>query len=288
MSATRPGGVTSPHVGGTGSSDHGDRSLSLPRVRVTGMRQEVYQVLRDAILAKEMPLGMRLREAQIAEQLGTSRAPVREAFRQLQQEGLIECFPNRSGVVVGLPDEEVPLVYELRCLIEEHAAAQAAISAAPSDLEHLHALVSEMQAAADRGDMRLMAERDVEFHGYIIGMAGLTLLRHLWRNLDGLVRARLQQAFDRPGEIGRQFRSGTAATHRAIVDALERKDVAGARAAVRDHIMRVPALLESTAGHVERDGAASGNPALGEERRPGLSSGDHDDAVARRPRPQTR
>src|SRR5688500_1498911 len=92
------GTVTEPVAPGAG--------LNLQRIQPRVLRQEVLTALRTAILANEITAGSRLLEADVAEQMGVSRAPVREAIRHLEQEGLVEIFPHRGAVVVGLPEAE--------------------------------------------------------------------------------------------------------------------------------------------------------------------------------------
>src|SRR5918998_1914266 len=86
--------------------------LVAPRV----LRHDVLDVVRTAILQGQLKPGDRLLEADIASQMGVSRAPVREAVRQLEQEGLVEFLPHRGSTVVGVPDEEIDAIYEMRAL----------------------------------------------------------------------------------------------------------------------------------------------------------------------------
>ena len=118
----------------------------LPRLQPRVLRQEVLGALRAAILARRDPPGTRLLEAEVAGRMGISRAPVREAIRQLEQEGLVEFFPHRGAIVIGLPDDEIDAVYELRALIEAKAIARACSRATPADLEQLDRIIDEMRA----------------------------------------------------------------------------------------------------------------------------------------------
>ncbi len=93
---------------------------------------EVLDALRRAILNDDMKVGTRILEADVAEQMGVSRAPVREAIRQLEQEGLVQFNPHRGAVVLGLPEAEIDAVYELRAVIESRAMARVATTLTPS------------------------------------------------------------------------------------------------------------------------------------------------------------
>ena len=221
--------------------------LSLPRIRPRVLRQEALEAVRSAILSKEIPPGTRLREADLAGKMGISRAPVREALRQLEQEGLVEFFPHRGAVVVGVPEAEIDAIYELRALIEQKAIERACRLVTEAQLDRLARLIDQMQAALDAGDIGELAERDLEFHGVIVEVAGFSLLRHMWGGLDGLVRVRSYQALDRPGQPARYFRKTSASSHHIILRALRARNVEDAVAAIREHIMEVPGRMHEPA-----------------------------------------
>jgi DNA-binding GntR family transcriptional regulator len=203
----------------------------------------VLAALRAAILSNEIPPGSRLLEADVATRMGVSRAPVREAMRQLEQEGLVESFAHRGAVVIGLPDDEIDAIYELRALIEAKAIARACESATPEDLERLKAMVDEMRGALKRKDIDELAEIDLRFHGTIVELSSFSLLRHIWSSLDGLVRVRSYQALDRPGAAARYFIEHSNASHEQLADVIRKGDPVAAAAAVREHILEVPERL---------------------------------------------
>jgi DNA-binding GntR family transcriptional regulator len=218
--------------------------IALPRIRPRVLRQEALDAIRSAILSKEIPPGARLREADMATRMGISRAPVREALRQLEQEGLVEFFPHRGAVVVGVPEAEIDAIYELRALIEQKAIERACPLITDEQLGRLAALIDAMQSALDASDIEALAERDLEFHGVIVEVAGFSLLRHIWEGLDGLVRVRSYQALDRPGQPSRYFRKNAATSHQAILRALKSRNVEDAVGAIREHIMEVPGRMK--------------------------------------------
>jgi DNA-binding GntR family transcriptional regulator len=221
--------------------------LPLPRVQPRVLRQEVLAALRAAILSNEIPPGSRLLEADVATRMGVSRAPVREAMRQLEQEGLVESFAHRGAVVIGLPDDEIDAIYELRALIEAKAIARACESITPDDLAALDAMVEEMRGALKRKDIDQLAEIDLRFHGTIVALSSFSLLRHIWSSLDGLVRVRSYQALDRPTAAARYFIEHSIASHEQLVDVMRRGDPVTAAAAVREHILEVPERLRDRA-----------------------------------------
>ncbi len=226
--------------------------LNLQRIKPRVLRQEVLTALRTAILANEIGAGSRLLEADVAEKMGVSRAPVREAIRHLEQEGLVEIFPHRGAVVVGLPETEIDAIYELRAVIEGRATAASVDLVGESELARLEALIDEMRAAIKTREVEAIAEFDLQFHGLIVEWSGLTLLRHIWSSLDGLVRVRSYQALDRPGSTAKYFLKNAAGSHTVLVDAIRAGDPEAAASLARQHVLEVPTML---AGLGQRRGA---------------------------------
>ena len=217
--------------------------MNLQRIKPRVLRQEVLTALRTAILANEITAGSRLLEADIAEQIGVSRAPVREAIRHLEQEGLVEIFPHRGAVVVGLPEAEIDAIYELRAVIEGRATAASVGLVGEDELARLEALIDEMRVAIKAKEVEAIAEFDLRFHGLIVEWSGLTLLRHIWSSLDGLVRVRSYQALDRPGSTARYFLTNAASSHSIIVEAIRAGDPDAAAVIARQHVLEVPTML---------------------------------------------
>lgn len=227
---------------------HPDDELPLPRVQPRVLRQEVLVALRAAILNSEIAPGARLLEADVAARMGVSRAPVREAMRQLEQEGLVESFAHRGAVVTGLPEDEVDAIYELRALIETKAIERVCRTATPEQIATLDALVAEMQQARSRKDTAEVAELDLRFHGRLIELSGFSLLRHIWSSLDGLVRVKSYQAVHRPGRSAAYFLREAVSSHATLVDAIRLGDAALAMARIQEHILEVPARLHDESG----------------------------------------
>lgn len=212
------------------------------------LRQEVLTALRTAILANEISAGSRLLEADVAEQMGVSRAPVREAIRHLEQEGLVEIFPHRGAVVVGLPEAEIDAIYELRAVIEGRAIAAAMDVVGETELARLEALIDDMRTAIKAREIETIAEIDLQFHGLIVEWSGLTLLKHIWGSLDGLVRVRSYQALDRPGSTAKYFLKNAAGSHTVLVTALREGDPEAAALLARQHVLEVPTMLAGLDG----------------------------------------
>jgi DNA-binding GntR family transcriptional regulator len=149
----------------------------------------IHGLLRDAILDGSLPPGAYLREVDIAGQTGISRSPVREAIRQLHQEGLVEIFPKQGAIVAGVSAAEVPLMYAMRRAIEAHAFERACEVATSEDHRHLTDQWTEMNAALRRGDAEAVVEGDLAFHRSVVHIACSAPVERLWGSLDSVVRA---------------------------------------------------------------------------------------------------
>lgn len=218
--------------------------LSLPRIRARVLREQALGTLRSAILTNEIPAGTRLLEAQMASGMGISRAPVREALRQLEQEGLVTFVPHRGAIVVGVPDDEIDALYELRAVVEAKAIARACESLAEADLEELERYIDRMLKALRVGDVAQIADNDLLFHQHIVELSGFALLKRLWSSLDGMVRQRIYQA---TGQAARSFLRKSIVSHTAILDALRARNPSRAARVVSEHILEVPLRLHPAA-----------------------------------------
>jgi DNA-binding GntR family transcriptional regulator len=147
------------------------------------LRNDVYDALRQAVVSGVLSPGQRVNEAEIARQMQISRAPIREAIRQLEQEGLLESVPRRGTFVVVLSREDIEEVYTLRADLETRAVRRAITRLTPDDLATLESLLETMISAATAGDIPQLLEADIEFHRTIVEAADWARLRKLWEGL---------------------------------------------------------------------------------------------------------
>ncbi len=217
-----------------------DRAGSLLQpIRARVLSAEVVDLLRAAILANELAAGTRLIEEDVAEQMGTSRVPVREALRQLEQEGLVELIPHRGAIVATLADAEISSVYEVRATIEAEAMKRACVLVTEEGLARLYRLCEDMDHARRLGDFELVADVDARFHEAILDISGFAMIRRVWRTLDALVRIRTFALLQADDDLGRHFLEVIVERHRSLVDVLASRDPDAAAQAVRDHIVEV-------------------------------------------------
>lgn len=197
------------------------------------LREQVYDQLVAMIVSGEVPPGAPLREVQMAERLGTSRLPVREALQQLEAEGWLERRP-RASARVRVPDErDIDEIFDMRQLLEVEAVGLAVRRASLEDVDALRATAELGKAAAERGDRQQALEANGQFHRQLAELARHRLLMSFVEVLDRKVHWLFSYS-----------KLERFAEHDAILDALERRDVEAAREAVREHVELTHVLLK--------------------------------------------
>ena len=190
--------------------------------------QGAYRQLLDEIRSGKLRPGMRLRETDLAERLGISRTPVREAIRQLEADGLVVHSPRQGATIRTLDYPEIMELYEMRTVLEGTAARMAAHSASRLELAELAALNDEL-AAAD--DPHAMAELNRQFHLTLFDAARN---RFLLKAISTLHKSMLILG---PTTMGVADRAPRAVSeHQAIIAALESGDGALAETQMRAHM----------------------------------------------------
>jgi DNA-binding GntR family transcriptional regulator len=233
-------------VAATGANrDHGAtlRSASAaPAIGRTVLREQVKQWLLQRILAGDYAPGARLVETSIAQELGVSQAPVREALRDLELLRFVESAPFRGSWVRAVSDAELIEVYPVRAALEE-VAARAAAKRLEGDVE---ALAAEIDAMAKAKDLPTQVEHDVAFHRLIVEASGNSRLIEIWNSLQ--VEARTMVSAVRTGLNSKEI----AEMHRPIVDALRRRDGPAAGRAIRRHVEQFGRLLQRARSETQR------------------------------------
>ena len=181
--------------------------------------QQVVEALRTAIIAGRFEPGERLIESTLSTELGTSRGPVREALRQLENEGLVMSLPYRGAVVLGVSDEEVQhVLIPIRLTVERYSFAKALETMTDDDFAEIAKQVWLMEQAAGSGDLEKAVEADLQFHDIVITASGQTHTLQIWRSIWPRIRAYF-------------FRYGRSASleemvddHRRLLAALQTRD----------------------------------------------------------------
>lgn len=197
----------------------------------TDLVSAVAREIAAAVIEGRLAPGERLGEERVARALGVSRAPVREAARQLVQRGLLVAIPRRGFFVRALSLHEVDDLYDLRLTIERHAALRILDHGPEGAADVLEACVESLKQAAQARDERAMIEGDLRFHRLICELSGNARLLKLFDDLADELRLVIHligQLYDDPDRM--------AATHEPVVAAIRARDAAAVDAAVSYHI----------------------------------------------------
>lgn len=195
-----------------------------PSIKPKTLRNEVLTVLRDAIVWGRLQPGQHLKENEMAAQLDVSRSPVREAFRHLEQEGLIISIPNQGSFVREFDEYDIRDIFRLRATLEMLACELVVERGglADADVAHLEDLIDQQKAASDRGDFEELTRLDMDFHEFLCSKAGSERLLKMWRSLLTQILVLFYQRF-------RAYPDYVPATvesdHRSILDALLAEDL---------------------------------------------------------------
>jgi DNA-binding GntR family transcriptional regulator len=211
--------------------------------------QRVYDYLRDEILADRLKPGTVLQEVALAQSLGVSRGPVREALGRLAAEGLVTIRPRRGAVVRALSKEEFVEAYQLREALEMMAARLAVPRLTADDVAVLQRLIEEMSAHADRGDVHGFFDANTAFHETFFDVAGNRMLKDAYNQLRSQIDRYRLRSLQLRGELRRSI-----AEHKAILRAAKAGDVEKTVHLVSEHI-RVPQIRLLVEEHEEEQAA---------------------------------
>jgi len=193
------------------------------------LREQVKELILQRILTGFYPPGERLVETRIAQELGTSQAPVREALRDLELLRFVESAAFKGALVREISEDELLEIYPVRAALEELAAREAAVRL-DGDVRALEAELAAMHTAADEGDLHAQVVHDVNFHRLIVEAAGNRILQDVWGSLR--IESRTIITAVRTGMDGHEI----AERHRHILEALRDRDPDRAGATVRRHL----------------------------------------------------
>ena len=143
------------------------------------LRLQVYERLREGILLGKYPRGSALTEIRIASELGVSRTPVREAFCQLELDGLVSFTPNKGIVVEGFDQNDLLDLYEVRSQMESLAAGRAARKMNDEQIKLLREAYQQEQIFVQEDNMEAMQKSDAVFHNLIFNGSGSKILQNI-------------------------------------------------------------------------------------------------------------
>ena len=214
-------------------------SAAVPFTR-SNLREQVKDVILQRIVEGSYEPGSRLVETRIAQELGVSQAPVREALRDLEQLGCVVHEPYRGCSVRNFSASELVDAFPVRAALEALAARLAAKHISEAELDELDDLLERMREAARVGDAHEQSQANASFHATIVRAGRNDVLVRQWGMLEPFSRTYL--TVSRPGiDL-----IALSERHVPVVAALRRRDAEAAAAAMHDHLMGAAELLSSS------------------------------------------
>lgn len=206
-------------------------ALTLPRIARVTLNEKAYEGLKQALLAGRLEPGTTLTLRQLADQLGTSMMPVREAITRLSAEQALAVLPNRGIVVPELGDDDAEDIWDLRIKLEGEACARAARHATPAQARHIGQLAAAVETAARRADLHGVLAGNSDFQFAIYELAASPVMLQLieilrMRSVPHCTAAIRVLLAERPPYYARSW-----ANHAAIVTAITNGEASGARRA---------------------------------------------------------
>ena len=218
------------------SSYHGKKETS----DNYSLRGKVFHTIREEILSGQYKQHEELKENTIAQELGVSRTPVREALRQLELEGLVEMIPNKGAYVTGISAKDVEDIYMVRSLLEGLCAKWATEHITEEQMEELDETLCLSEFHAQKEHFDQMFELDNRFHEILYEASGSNILQHVLSDFHHYVQRVRKISL---GSKKRALESNKE--HEMIVDAMKAGDAEKAEALANQHIMNTIANLEA-------------------------------------------
>ena len=184
------------------------------------LRDVVFQTLRKAILTGELKPGERLMEIQLADKIGVSRTPIREAIRKLELEGLVTMVPRRGAQVAEISEKGLRDVLELRRALDTFCAELASERITDNEKMELKEACTNFERAVGTKDAGIIAKADVRFHDIIIRATGNDRMQSMINNLAEQMYRYRYEYVKNPSVYSQLIEE-----HRAIIDGFDRRDV---------------------------------------------------------------
>ena len=195
------------------------------------LRDVVFNTLREAILRGDLVPGERLMELQLAAKLGVSRTPIREAIRMLEQEGLAITIPRKGAIVAGMTEKDMQDVLEIREALEELSVQVACDKITDEEVAKLRENMENFETSLKSGDIKRMAEADVEFHDVIYQATDNPKLINMLNNLQEQMYRYRVEYLKNPSNHEQLLRE-----HEAIYRGIMEKDKDAVTEMIRKHI----------------------------------------------------
>ena len=201
--------------------------------------RQIVAKLKEMIVNNELPAGATFLESELAEMVGVSRTPVREAIISLEAQGLVKSKPRRGIRILGVSANDMQEIYQLLTELEALAAELAAGKGHDeAELEEAEAAITAMDEALAIDDREAWAEADDKFHAELIRLSGNARLQNVVQMyIDQSKRVRLLTLYLRPAPVQ------SNKDHRAVLDAIRNGDAEGAKVTHRRHRVQAGKML---------------------------------------------
>ncbi|NLV16778.1 MAG: GntR family transcriptional regulator [Syntrophomonadaceae bacterium] len=195
------------------------------------LRELVFDALKDAIVRGALKPGDRLMEVQLAEELGVSRTPVREAIRKLELEDLAVMIPRKGAYVSSMSLKDIADLFEIRVALEVLAAGLAAERITHEELEDLERILVMKSESIEETDFDRLIEIDVKFHDGLYKASRNEKLAQIINNLHEQIYRFRRTSLASPGRMKEALEE-----HRKIVEAISQRNIVLAQALAQEHI----------------------------------------------------
>ncbi len=211
------------------------------------LREIVFEHLREAIIKGVLKPGERLMEMQLAEEMGVSRTPVREAIRKLELEGLVIMVPRRGAYVSDLSIKDVAETFEIRGALEAMAAGLAAERINDDELEEIERILVKISESIEKNDIKAVIEHDESFHAILYKASHNDRLVQIISNLREHIQRFRSTSLTAPGRL-----KAVLFEHRQIAEAISERNAELAQRLAQEHIENAEnALMEWIKEHKE-------------------------------------
>lgn len=200
---------------------NGNRSLA----------EEVTEILRNRILQGEYEIGEKLTESKIAAELKVSRTPIRDAFRQLEKEQLVEYIPNKGCFAKGFSKEDMRDIYVVRKAVEELAIRQVVYRADDEDIRKLSEQLDRMRIYTEQNSYDKLLQANEEFHKMIYSLTGSRFLNRIMKTYQEYVHLARRETLKKDEDLPQIYLE-----HEALFKAIAARDMEAAVAAAGEHL----------------------------------------------------
>jgi len=202
------------------------------------LSEDVYEAIKKRLGDKGLKPGTRIKEEQLAEELGVSRTPVREAINKLEREGLVEIIPRYGTFVANLFPEDVEEIYDLRGALEGLAIRLNFLKLDKEKFEEKLLEIAEFhrkcEEYVEKGNLEPFIKADIAFHNFLVRASQNHRLIQIMNNLNAQIQLGRMESFSVPGRARKSLKE-----HEEIINAMLQGDVNKAEKSIRKHCMNI-------------------------------------------------